>query len=62
MTRSLGNVEVVAVSFHSGAISSPFVHSATRDKVKGCFILNVSVVNVTLCHGKHVACHVAYEL
>jgi len=39
-----------------------FLHSAARDKVKGCFILKVSVVNVTPCHGKHVACHVACEL
>jgi len=62
MARSLSNVEVVAVSFHSGGISSLFLHSAARDKVKGRFISNVSVLNITLCHGKHVACHVAYEL
>jgi hypothetical protein len=55
MMRLLGNVEVVAVSYHSGGISSIFLHSATRDKVKRCFISIVSVVNITLCHWKHVS-------
>ena len=54
MMRLLGNVEVVAISFHSGGISSLFLHSAARDKVKRRFISNVSVVNITLRHGKHV--------
>lgn len=30
--------------------------------LKRRFILNVSVVNVTLFHGKHVACNVACEV
>ena len=53
--RLLGNVEVVAVSFHSGRISALFLHGAARDKVKRHFISNVSVVNITLCHGKYVS-------
>jgi hypothetical protein len=56
MMRSLSNVEVVAVSLYSGGISSLYLH------VKRRFVPNVSVVEMTLCHGKPAACHIACEL
>jgi hypothetical protein len=62
MKRSVGNVEVVVVSFNSGVNSFLFQQCAAREKFKRCFILSVSMVNITLYHGKHVACNDACEL